>query len=108
EDDGAPGGGARTRGGEPHGPGAADLDGGSAMSGGVRMRAWQLPAGCTSVGRLELIELPRPDPAPGEVLVGVRAHSLNFRDPALAKGTYLGSAIKVAGAPLSDGAGVLA
>src|SRR5436190_3997335 len=38
------------------------------MSGGVRMRAWQLPAGCTSVGRLELIELPRPEPAAGEAL----------------------------------------
>ena len=77
------------------------------MSGGVRMRAWQLPAGCTSVGRLELIELPRPEPAAGEVLVRVRANSLNYRDQAIAKGTYFGSAIKVAGIPLSDGAGVV-
>jgi len=74
---------------------------------GVKMRAWQLPAGCTSVEQLELIELPRPDPAPGEVRVRVRATSLNFRDQAIARGRYFGSTIKVAGAPLSDGAGVV-
>jgi NADPH:quinone reductase-like Zn-dependent oxidoreductase len=71
------------------------------------MRAWQLPAGCSSVERLEIVELPRPDPAPGEVLVRVRATSLNFRDQAIAKGVYFGRAIPVAGIPLSDGAGVV-
>src|SRR5436190_1280526 len=77
------------------------------MSGGRRMRAWQLPAGCTSVEQLELVELPRPDPAPGEVLVRVHATSLNYRDQAIALGRYFGAAIKVAGTPLSDGAGVV-
>src|SRR5438105_1159240 len=77
------------------------------MSGGRRMRAWQLPAGCTSVEQLELVELPRPDPAPGEVLVRVHATSLNYRDQAIAQGRYFGAAIKVAGTPLSDGAGVV-
>src|SRR5437763_16828959 len=77
------------------------------MSGGLRMRAWQLPAGCTSVEQLELVERPRPDPAPGEVLVRVHATSLNYRDQAIAQGRYFGSAIKVAGTPLSDGAGVV-
>jgi NADPH:quinone reductase-like Zn-dependent oxidoreductase len=71
------------------------------------MRAWQLPAGCTSVEQLELLELPRPDPAPGEVRVRVHATSLNFRDQAIARGHYFGGAIKVAGVPLSDGAGVV-
>lgn len=74
---------------------------------GTRMRAWQLPAGCTSVAQLELIELPRPDPAPGEVLVRVLANSINYRDQAIAWGRYFGSAIKVPGTPLSDGAGVV-
>jgi NADPH:quinone reductase-like Zn-dependent oxidoreductase len=71
------------------------------------MRAWQLPAGCTSIDQAELIELPRPEPAAGEVLVRVRATSLNFRDQAIARGHYFGGAIKVAGTPLSDGAGVI-
>jgi NADPH:quinone reductase-like Zn-dependent oxidoreductase len=71
------------------------------------MRAWRLPAGCTSVAQLELVELPKPDPAPGEVLVRVHATSLNYRDQAIAQGRYFGAAIKVAGTPLSDGAGVV-
>jgi NADPH:quinone reductase-like Zn-dependent oxidoreductase len=75
------------------------------MSG--KMRAWQLPAGSTSVEQLELVELPKPSPAAGEVLVRVRATSLNFRDQAIARGKYFGSVIKVAGVPLSDGAGIV-
>jgi NADPH:quinone reductase-like Zn-dependent oxidoreductase len=77
------------------------------MSAAAKMRAWQLPAGCASVEQLSLVEVPRPDPAPGELLIRVRANSLNFRDQAIAKGHYFGGAIKVAGAPLSDGAGVV-
>ncbi|HYX74296.1 MAG TPA: NAD(P)-dependent alcohol dehydrogenase [Steroidobacteraceae bacterium] len=77
------------------------------MSTSTNMRAWQLPAGCSSIAQAELIELPRPQPAAGEVLVRVHATSLNYRDQAIAQGRYFGSAIKVAGIPLSDGAGVV-
>ena len=77
------------------------------MSAAVKMRAWQLPAGCSSIDQAELIELPRPEPAAGEVLVRVRATSLNYRDQAIARGVYFGRAIPVAGVPLSDGAGVV-
>jgi len=71
------------------------------------MRGWRLPAGCTSIDQAELIELPRPEPAAQEVLVRVRATSLNYRDQAIARGVYFGRAIPVAGVPLSDGAGVV-
>src|SRR5215469_14467378 len=77
------------------------------MSTTSTMRAWQLPAGCTSIDQAGLIELPRPRPAAGEVLVRVRATSLNFRDQAIARGQYFGGSIKAAGTPLSDGAGVV-
>ena len=77
------------------------------MSATAKMRAWQLPAGCTSIDQAELIELPRPEPAAGEVLLRVRATSLNFRDQAIALGRYFGGAIKVPGTPLSDGAGMV-
>jgi NADPH:quinone reductase-like Zn-dependent oxidoreductase len=77
------------------------------MSASATMRAWQLPAGCTSVEQLSLLEVSRPVPAAGEVLVRVHATSLNFRDQAIAKGHYFGGAIKAAGVPLSDGAGIV-
>ncbi|MBV8742625.1 MAG: NAD(P)-dependent alcohol dehydrogenase [Sinobacteraceae bacterium] len=72
------------------------------------MRAWRLPADCTSVDQLELVELPIPHPGPQDVLVRVHANSLNFRDQAIAAGRYGGGPIKAAGVPLSDGAGVVA
>jgi NADPH:quinone reductase-like Zn-dependent oxidoreductase len=77
------------------------------MSAAATMRAWQLPAGCSSIEQLAVAELPVPVPGPGEVLIRVRANSLNFRDQAIARGQYLGGAIPVAGVPLSDGAGVV-
>ena len=77
------------------------------MSAGRTMRAWQLPAGCTSVDQLQQVELPVPVPGQGEILIRVRANSLNFRDQAIARGQYFGGAIPAAGVPLSDGAGVV-
>jgi alcohol dehydrogenase len=57
------------------------------------------------VENLRLIDLPDPSPGPGQVLVRLRAASLNFRDVLALRGGY-GSRQKSAGLiPLSDGAG---
>jgi NADPH:quinone reductase-like Zn-dependent oxidoreductase len=71
------------------------------------MRVWRLPAGCTSADQLELLEVPKPLPAAGEVLIRVRANSLNYRDQMIPKGRYFGGPIQVPCTPLSDGAGVV-
>ena len=71
------------------------------------MRAWKTPAGCQSVDQMELLEVPKPVAGPGEVLVRIKACSLNYRDQMIPKGLYFGGPIAVAITPLSDGAGVV-
>jgi NADPH:quinone reductase-like Zn-dependent oxidoreductase len=74
---------------------------------GQRMRAWRLPAGCASADQLELLEVSRPVPATGEVLIRIRANSLNYRDQMIPRGRYFGGPIQIPVTPLSDGAGVV-
>lgn len=69
------------------------------------MRAWLLPAGSDGFDKLYLETLPDPEPGPGEVLIRVRACSINYRDFAVAAGKYFGGALKAPAVPLSDGAG---
>ncbi len=54
--------------------------------------------------RLTVIDLPEPKPAAGQVVVRVRATSLNFRDLMILKGGYARGA-NYPVVPLSDGAG---
>jgi NADPH:quinone reductase-like Zn-dependent oxidoreductase len=53
---------------------------------------------------LEFVERPTPAPGPGEVLVGVRAVSLNYRDLMVVKGLY-NPKMRLPRIPCSDGAG---
>jgi len=69
------------------------------------MRAWMLPAGSDGFDKLYLEDLPTPEPGPGEVLVRMRAWSINYRDFSVAAGKYFGGALKAPAVPLSDGAG---
>jgi NADPH:quinone reductase-like Zn-dependent oxidoreductase len=69
------------------------------------MRAWIVPAGCTSLDELRMVERPEPAPGPGQVVVRVRAASLNYRDQAVVRGQYFGGATPHDLVPLSDGAG---
>ena len=69
------------------------------------MRAWIVPAGCKSADELRLIERPDPVAGPHDVVMRVRATSLNYRDQAVVAGQYFGGAVSRDTIPLSDGAG---
>jgi NADPH:quinone reductase-like Zn-dependent oxidoreductase len=69
------------------------------------MRSWQLNNGATSLDDMILIERDTPQPGPGEVLIRVRACSLNYRDSLIVKGVYMGDGVDRDITPLSDGAG---
>ncbi len=68
------------------------------------MRAYQLPQGGAGIDALQLVERAEPKPAYRQVLVKVKACSLNFRDFAIARGSYR-MGVRENVVPLSDGAG---
>jgi NADPH:quinone reductase-like Zn-dependent oxidoreductase len=68
------------------------------------MRAYQLPKGGAGIEALTQVERPDPKPAHRQVLVKVKACSLNFRDLAIARGSYR-MPVRDNIVPLSDGAG---
>ena len=67
------------------------------------MKAYELQA-LQSLDSLQRVERDVPRPGPGQVLVRVRACSLNFRDTLVARGAY-GGPPRAGLVPLSDGAG---
>jgi len=68
------------------------------------MRAYQLPKGGAGIDALVEIDRPDPQPAHRQILVKVKACSLNFRDLAIARGSYR-MPVRENIIPLSDGAG---
>ena len=66
------------------------------------MRAWQISS--FGIDYLEFAERATPQPGPGEVLVRVRAVSLNYRDLLMVKGQY-NPRLRFPRIPCSDGAG---
>jgi NADPH:quinone reductase-like Zn-dependent oxidoreductase len=69
------------------------------------MRAYEIKQGATNLEGLLQAERPEPQPGAREVLVRVRAASLNFRDQAIIAGRYFGGPVSRNLVPLSDGAG---
>lgn len=67
------------------------------------MKAYEI-AHPGSIDALTLVERLRPTPGHGQVLMRVRACSLNYRDLAVVRGTYA-RGLKLPLVPLSDGAG---
>jgi NADPH:quinone reductase-like Zn-dependent oxidoreductase len=73
---------------------------------GAAMKAWILDSRF-GLDALTLADRPTPHPGPGEVLVRVRAASLNYRDLRIVDGTYAPDA-RLPLIPVSDGAGEVA
>jgi NADPH:quinone reductase-like Zn-dependent oxidoreductase len=69
------------------------------------MRIYEVQKGCTNLDGLRMAERPRPQPGPHQVLIRVRATSLNYRDHLVIVGRYFGGAVSRDTIPLSDGAG---
>ena len=69
------------------------------------MQAYELKP-IQSLDSLTLVERPDPRPGPGQVLLEMRAWSLNFRDLSVARGAY-GGPPPAGRIPLSDGVGIV-
>ena len=69
------------------------------------MKVYELRKGSTSLDGLRLAERPVPQPGPSQVLIRIRAASLNYRDHMIVTGRYFGGAVDRDIIPLSDGAG---
>jgi len=72
------------------------------------MKVYEVEKGSKGAEGLHRRERPEPKPGPREVLIRVRATSLNFRDQMIIKGGYPGGEVHRDLIPISDGAGEVA
>jgi NADPH:quinone reductase-like Zn-dependent oxidoreductase len=70
------------------------------------MRAYEITEG-GDLSSIALVERPEPVAGPNEVVIDVKACSLNYRDVLTIRGTYSGADKKTGVVPLSDGAGTV-
>ncbi len=69
------------------------------------MRTYLLVKGTTGPRDLKFATVPDPKPGAREILVRMRAASLNYRDQVIARDAYMGTKMDGDTVPLSDGAG---
>jgi len=69
------------------------------------MRSYVIRAGGSGLDDLVMVEKDEPRPGPRDVLIRVRACSLNYRDQSILTGNYFGGKVQADQVPLSDGAG---
>ena len=72
------------------------------------MRVFEVRQGSTGLEGLAPAERPEPRPGPRQVVIRLRAASLNYRDQAILSGKYFGGPVNRSLIPLSDGAGEVA
>ena len=72
------------------------------------MKVYELQKGSTSLEGLRKAERPEPQPGPRQVLIRIRAVSLNYRDHMVVMGKYFSGVVDRDIVPLSDGAGEVA
>lgn len=69
------------------------------------MKAFVIKAGSTTLDGIVPVEADQPEAGPGEILVAMKAASINYRDLAIPLGLYFGGPVSRDTIPLSDGTG---